>query len=129
MKLMTILIGLTLSTSVWASKAIYEIDMKLNIKGKPETAMGIMLEEGQKGSIVSEDDLEKTFIEVVAEEAEFQGNKGILMKFKVGHLTKDGSRKIISQPKVLAKAGEEAQITLDQEGKPEMSLNVVAKRK
>ena len=54
------------------------------------------------------------------------------MLIKMPWLMEQRSRqtvKIISQPKVLAKAGEEAQITLDQKGKPEMSLNVVAKRK
>ena len=129
MKLLIIITGLLLSTTVWASKGLYEIDMKLDITGKPETSMSIIVEEGQKGSVVSEDDVEKTFFEVVAKEGEIQGNKGILMNFKVGYLKKDGSRKIISTPQILAKAGEEALITVGQDGKPEMNLKVIAKRK
>ena len=52
------------------------------------------------------------------------------MKFKVGHILKDGSRKIISRPTILSQAGEEASITIGEEGKKEeMNLKVIATRK
>lgn len=90
--------------------------------------MSLSIEEGKLGSVEINNEKEKTFFEVVATEEEVQGNKAILMKFKVGYLVKDGSRKIISHPIIHAKAGEEALIIVGQDAKPEMKLKLIVNR-
>mgnify|MGYP001236614433 CR=1 FL=1 len=130
MKVFMTIIAVLVSASVLAApNNTYQIKMSFSIEGKSDSTMSVAVEEGKMGSVVSENEKERTFFEVVATEGEIEGNKGILMKFKVGHLEKDGSRKIISHPIILAKAGEEALISVGQKGKPEMNLKVIATRK
>lgn len=69
-------------------------------------------------------------IEVIASEGEVQGNKGIMMKFVIGVIGKDGERIIVSQPQILARENVKAEIKEGQNGDKEtLSLSVVAKRK
>lgn len=49
------------------------------------------------------------------------------MTFVVGKIAKDGSRTIVSQPRIISLPNEKAQITVGENGKPEvLSLSVVA---
>lgn len=89
---------------------------------------------GKKGHVENNNSLERAFLEVLATEGVTpggaQGNKDILLKFKVGHILKDGSRKIISNPSVLAMAGKEAPITVGDDNQSDrMTLKVIASRK
>lgn len=128
MKFLLTLSILLMSVSAVAASNIYNINVKISTDGQPETASGLTIEEGKTGTIVSETNVEKSYFEVVATEGEFDGNKGILMKFVVGSILKDGSRKVISQPTILAKAGEEASIEIGNNKKEKMTLKVIASR-
>mgnify|MGYP006921650235 CR=1 FL=1 len=130
MKVLTTITALLLSTTVFASNKGYKLDMELSINGKTVSKPKLIVEAGKIGTIIQENDNEKNYFEVIANEGEIQGNKGILMKFKVGHIQKDGSKKIVSHPTILTKAGEEATITVGKEAKKqEMTLKVIATRK
>ena len=89
----------------------------------------IVVQEGKVETLTQESGDNKTFFEIVASEGEIQGNRGILLKFKIGLIKNDGSRTIISQPQILAKSGKEAHITVGQDDKEEMTLKVIATRK
>ena len=104
--------------------------MELSLNGAKASSPRIVVEEGKMGTITQETNGQKSYFEVVATESEIQGNKGILLKFKVGYIKKDGTRTIVSKPTILTKAGEEASISVGNEnGKEELHLKVVANRK
>jgi hypothetical protein len=125
----TIISVLLISISVLASKKSYDLKMELSIDGKQVSIPSVVVEEGVHGTITKELVTQNSYVEVIATEENIQGNKGILMKFEVGHFKKDGSRVIISNPIVLANEGEEASISIEEEdGIDKFSLKVIAKR-
>jgi len=130
MKLLTLILTSLLSTSLLASEKGYKLDMELSMNGKAVSSPKLTIREGETGTITSETAETKSSFEVVATEGEVKGAKGILMKFKVSHLNKDGSKEIISKPTILSKNGEEATVAIGEQGKKaEMVLKVVATRK
>ena len=116
MKALFILATLLLSTSVFASKKAYELNLDLSIDGKTVASPKLVVFAGSMGSVIQDTASGNSFFEVVVNEGEVQGNKGILMKFKVGHILEDGSRKIISRPTILSENGKEASITIGEDG-------------
>ena len=130
MKLFTALFVFLFSTTLMAATNIYELKMNFSIDGKNISSTTIIVEDGKIGTVVQENKKEKNFFEVVATEGEINGNKGILMNFKVGHILKDGSKKILFSPRLLSKNGQEASVTVgDEKTKEEMTLKVTAKRR
>ena len=84
MKVFMTIIAVLVSASVLAApNNTYQIKMSFSIEGKSDSTMSVAVEEGKMGSVVSENEKERTFFEVVATEGEIEGNKGILMKFSV----------------------------------------------
>lgn len=106
----------------------YDIDMELSVNGKKQSSRIIILED-ELGSITSETEGQKSFLEVVASEGELSGSKGILLKMKVGQINKDGSRTLISTPTVLAKDGEETSVIVGEDkNKEKIKIKVRATR-
>lgn len=113
--------------TVFAAQAGYELDMKLSLDGKHVSSPRLIVKEGEAGLIVQKTDTEESFIEVVATEGAIQNNTGILMKFVVGVIAPDGTRTVLSKPRILAM--ENQQITVGNEnGQESISLSVIAKR-
>lgn len=106
----------------------YDIDMELLVNGEKQSSRIIVLED-ELGSITSETEDQKTFFEIVANEEELSGTKGILLKMKVGQINKDGSRTLISTPTVLAKDGEETSVIVGEDkNKEKITIKVRATR-
>lgn len=119
---------LFMGSSAFAATKGYDLKMDLSMNGKKVSSPRMIVQEGVAGTIEQETSTEKTFIEVVATEGTVKNNKGILMKFTVGYIEKDGTRTIVSKPQILAKENETAQITVgDNKGK-DLSLSVIAQR-
>ena len=129
MRFLIFIMGLFISTSLWASTPGYDLKLELSLDGKVVASPRIVVQEGKVGTLTQESGDNKIFFEIVASEGEIQGNRGILLKLKIGLINNDGSRTIISQPQILAKPGEEAHITVGQDDKEEMTLKVIATRK
>lgn len=101
------------SSSALASQHSFDIQMDLAMAGKYISSPKITVKEGERGTVIQEDNGQKRFIEVVANSAEAANNKkAIHMAFVVGNLAKDGSRATVSQAQIVAKPGKEAQITV-----------------
>lgn len=66
----------------------------------------------------------ETFLEIVAEEGKIMNRSGILLSFNVMEVRKDGKRSVLTQPKLLVKENEPAEITID-----DVALKVTATRK
>lgn len=108
----------------------YDLKMDLSLNGKHISSPRVIVKESETATITQKTDTEETFIEVVAAEREIQNHKGILMKFTVGTISKDGQRTIISKPQILANENEKAQITVGKSGgSVNLSLSVLAQRK
>ncbi|WP_374076478.1 hypothetical protein [Bdellovibrio bacteriovorus] len=118
------------STSTFASERGYDLKIEVSKNGKKISSPGILVKDGQNGSITEETQDGTTFIDVVATEGQIQNQKGILMKFVVGFIGKDGKRTITARPEVLAKENSPAQITVGgNNGKESLSMSIVVQRK
>ena len=128
------LLGITLlamTSSAFASSNAYDLKMDLSLNGKHVSSPRVIVNEGEPATITQKTDSEGMFIEVVATEGSVQNHKGIMMKFTIGTIGKNGERIIIAKPQVLARENEPAKITQSEEGsqREQLSLSVVAKRK
>lgn len=130
MKLLGIALLVTTS-SAFASSNAYDLKMDLSINGKHVSSPRVIVKEGEPATIAQKTGAEEQFIEVVATEGSVHSHKGILMKFTVGTIGKNGERIIVSKPQILAKEGESAKITESDTntGKEHISLSVIAQRK
>lgn len=115
--------------SAFASTGGYDLKMDLSLNGKLVSSPRMIVKAGEKAMITQSNNSEESFIEVTAKEGPIQNHKGILMNFVVGTVGKDGKRTVLSEPQILAKENEPAQITVDEANGSKMSLSVVAKRK
>lgn len=130
MKLLVLAFFLTGAVASAAVTNGYSIKMDVSMKGKQISSPRVLVKAGELASIVQDSNGEKIFFDVVATETATGQKSGILMKFAVGTLSKNGERKIISSPEIIAVENEKATITVgDQDGKEDLSLSVVATRK
>jgi hypothetical protein len=122
-----------LNSTAMASTSGYDLKMDLSLDGKHVSSPSVIVKSGEMASIIQKTDKEEAsnFIEVIASEGEIQNHKGILMKFKVGSISKSGERTVLSEPRILAKENELAKITVSNKegGSEQLSLSVVVKRK
>lgn len=116
------------SVSVFASQRAFDLQMDLSLEGQHVSSPRMIVKEGEKGTITQESNGQKTFIEVVAREDKTPtGKQAIHMTFVVGKISKDGTRTLVSRPRISVVPNEKAQITVGEEGKPEvLSLSVIA---
>lgn len=129
MRLSVILAALLFSSSAFAAKKAYKLDMALTVNGDHLSSPKVVVKEGETATVTQQTFDGKNYFDVVAKEGEMMGHKGILMEFRVGQVNKDGSKTIISRPKVLAKEGEEASISVaEDDGKKVLFLKVTANR-
>lgn len=129
MKNLFAIIILFLAGTAWAAPRQYEIDMELMVDGKVVSTPKIITMEGTKASIESAGAEGGTFVEVTPSEKTIKGVDGILMEMKVGFVDDTGFRRVLAQPRILAKDGAKAQIILDDKKKnQEVTLKATAKR-
>lgn len=122
-----ILILLSLfATSVYAAPKTYNLKMDLVLDGKAVGSPRMIVTEGQLATVTQQKDGIQSFIDVIATDANEKDFKGIMMKFTVGYVDKDGKRTIVSKPQVLAKENSPAQIQVGTANKESVSLTVVA---
>ncbi len=122
---------LLISSSALASSKGYDLTMDLSLEGKHIASPRVTLKEGKTATVTQMTETGEKFIEVTVAEGTLQNHKGILMKFTIGTIGKNGERTILAKPQVLAKEGEPAKITQadDKSGVEHLSLSVVAKSK
>ena len=125
------LIAILLGTSALAREKGYDLKIKLAINGKLVSSPRMIVREGEKAIISQKTEREESFIEVIATEGASQGHKGIMMNFKVGRISKNGQRIIISNPQVLVRENKTAtfMVSDDKNEKEKLSLSVRAQRK
>ncbi len=128
MKLILLLSVLCFSLSFQAASNIYDLNLKLSLGGKQVSTKNIQVTEGKVNVINDNTFGNNTYIEVLAKEGEVKTNKGILLRFKIGHINEDKSKTIVSRPIVLAKSGKEASILVSEDGEDSVALKVVATR-
>lgn len=116
------------SSSALASQNSFDIQMDLAMAGKYISSPKITVKEGERGTVIQEDNGQKRFVEVIANSAEAANSKkAIHMAFVVGNIAKDGSRTTVSQAQIIAKPGKKAQITVGKNDDSEsFSLSVIA---
>ena len=114
-----------------ASTNGYNLKMDLSLNGKHVSSPSLMTKAGQKATVTQKTDSGQTFIEVVANEGIKKGNRGVLMKFVVGMISKSGKRTILSRPQILARENQPAEIVVSKgsESKPEVALSVIVQRR
>ncbi|WP_041577106.1 hypothetical protein [Bdellovibrio bacteriovorus] len=128
MKLFPIVLAF-ISSSAFASNKGYDLKMDLSLNGKLISHTQAIVKAGETTTIAQETDTEEGFIEALVSEGSIQNNKGILMKFVVGVVDKNGKRVNKVKLQVLAKENVPAQITFTTNNGDEASLSVVANRR
>jgi hypothetical protein len=122
---------LSFSSFCFANGKTFDLKMDLSMGGKHLASPRILVKEGEKALVSQEKNGEMSFIEVVAvEERSPKGDGGIRLDFVIGKIAADGSRTMVSQPRLLAYPGEKSQITVsnDDSGST-FSLSVIANHK
>lgn len=120
--------GLFSASQVRASNLSYDLKMELTLDGKSSSPR-IIVTEGQKASIEEVTTSKHAFVEVIATSSK-SDSKVVMMDFVVGTVDSAGTRTIVSNPRILAKENERAQITIqNDEGSGNLSLAVVAQRR
>jgi len=124
-----LLVTLSLSAVAKAAPNNYTLDMSLTVDGKLVGEPRIQVEGGKLASIVKTQNDRIIFIDAIATEASSDERGGILMDFTIGKILKDGTRKVLSAPKIIGLAGEEATIEIGDKAEPKiLRLAVVATR-
>lgn len=114
------LILFLISNPLFAAPKSYDLDIKYSLEEGPTSMKRMIVEEKLKTEVLGKEH----FLEVVAEEGEIMDRKGILLSFNVGYIKEDGTRTILSQPKMLLKEDSPFEFTID-----DVTLAVTAKRK
>lgn len=123
------LVVLFVSQASFAATNGYDLKMEMALDKKTIASPRIIVQENLSAMVTQKTDSEENFIEVTASEGSVGGNKGILMKFIIGSIGKNGQKTILSEPQVLAKENEPAKIKIeDGHDGGELSLTVIAKR-
>lgn len=102
--------------------AIQKYDLNLSYTVKEETPVSGRLLLNEKETMVMKGKAHS--LEVVAEEGKVMNRTGILLSFNVLEIREDGKRSVLTQPKLLVKENEEAEITID-----DVALKVKVARK
>jgi type II secretory pathway component GspD/PulD (secretin) len=135
MKLLSLLFLLLFSHSVFAAALpSYELKMDLIFNGQAIPTAKLLIKEGEKATINHQTETSNSFVDVVASKSTMKEHPGILIKFNIGVIGKDGARNILSSPQVITKDNVEARITQNEnsttskdKSKESFSLIVVAK--
>lgn len=129
MKILGMALLMTLGTA-YASTNSYDLKMDLSLNGKHVSSPRIIVKEGEVASITQKTANEEQFIDVIATKSEMRNiSNGILMKFTVGTIDKNGVKHISARPQVITKENVQAKITQgNNEGKEELSLSVIASK-
>jgi hypothetical protein len=116
------------SSSVFAGQKAFDLKMELSLEGKHISSPKVIVKEGETKTIVEESNGQKTYIEVSAKQDKASGGKQtIYMAFVIGKIASDGSKTVISTPRITAAPNETAQISIGEKGAPDLlSLSVIA---
>lgn len=133
MKILGMAFLMTFGTA-FASTNFYDLKMDILINGKHSFSPRILVKEGQVGSFTQKNIStgEESFIDVVASKSMIKDiNNGVLMKFTIGTIDKNGTKHIIGQPQVIAKENQQAKITegTTRNGSEVLSLSVIATKR
>ncbi|MFZ4403033.1 MAG: hypothetical protein ACOYOK_02930 [Pseudobdellovibrionaceae bacterium] len=129
MKMIVIALAFIGSTALASAKG-YDLKIDFSLNGKHISSPRLIVKAGEVASISQTTaNQEGFFIDVTANESAVQSHKGILMKFVVGVIEKNGQRTIKAKPQILAKENEPAQITVGENNKDEVALSVLVHRK
>lgn len=110
-----------------AAPQMYDIALKLKAHGKEIASPSVVVMEGETARITQHDEGGTTDWEVLAQS---QANNQVMLSFKIGVTDKDGTQKILSQPRIMAMENERAEISVgDANGVERLSLQVIAKKK
>lgn len=126
MKVLSFLISMMISTSLFAAIPKYELKMDLIFNGKPIPRATIIVNEGEKASVTQKTETSRNFIDVVVTKSAVAEHPGILMKFNIGIIDAQGKRIIKSSPQIISKDTYESKITQGEKGSEEYSISVVA---
>lgn len=127
-------IGLTsflISLPAFASQKAYEMEVDISVKGKPTSQAKVIVLEGEKATVTQKDGAQKTFFEITAKDTEApDGQPAIHLDFVIGTIEKDGTRSVVSRPRIITLENEKASITMgNEDGSEELALTLVARRK
>lgn len=129
MKLLALLIFVFADTAL-AATDFYDVEMKVSVNGgKSSFSPSMFLVPGEPSSAANQVDGEETFVEVVAKEGQIQNRKGILMNLKIGKVSADGKRTILSNAQVLTEENKVAEVRVGKQGAEDVVVSVVAQRK
>ena len=129
MKPFTFILLLMGSHAFCATKG-YDLKLDLSLDGKHVASPRVLVKDGDVATVNQKSANQETFVEVVATDAFVDNKRGILMKFAVGTIGKNGERTMVYRPEVFARENETTQVSLgDKPGAEGLSLSVVAKHK
>lgn len=105
--------------------------MELSINGKMVSAPIISVIEGEKALITQKGEgAEENYIEVTAKrEISKTGKADIFMDLQVGYINADGSRKVVSSPKLYVAENKRAEIVVGKDDQEAVTLSVIVNEK
>jgi Flp pilus assembly secretin CpaC len=127
-----IILGLysLISTSAFASENGYALKMDLSLNGAHLSPPRMTVIAGKTGTFIQKTGSTETFIDVIATEGAVQDHKGILLKFVVGTIEKNGNRTVLYTPELLATENKTATFTTAGKNRANsLSLSVTPQRK
>lgn len=114
--------------SVQASTHRYDLSVQLSRGGKTIGTPRFLVSEGEITTVTERTGSEHSFIEVVANETATTSGPAISLQFAIGTVDPKGNRNVESQPSLVVKENQSAQIAISQKDLPQTSLTVLAKR-
>ncbi len=130
MKLLSVALLLAAS-SAFGTVNGFKLKMGVSLNGKLVSSPQLIVKAGETATFTQQKaGTEENFIEVIPTEGKIKNQDGIMMKFVIGTINKDGTRKVIATPEVLVKENVPARLTTRQMGslKDELSLSITAAR-
>ncbi len=126
MKTIIFSLGILFSAYALAAPNKYDINFDLALDGKHLVSAKVKATAGKKSTLVQENDSGKNIIDLVATEE----NGAIFMNFTISQIGKNGEKKVLSKPSIVARENERAKIEMGQNNSDaeHMSLSVLAKK-
>lgn len=128
MRILIFVVALVCGTTTLASETQFDLDMKFSVDGKLISSPRVITNEGELAIVEVGTEEGATHFEVLASDNQVDNEGNILLKLKVSRVLKDGTKKLISTPTIITRAGEEASISTV-EGNQKSTLKVIANRR
>lgn len=128
MRSLLFVLGFLLSVNVRAAGSAYELKVDWSVDGKPLQGSVMQVVAGDINTMMQQEAGKKYFLDVTVKEDKAKPGQA-QVNSTVGEFDKQNKRKVLGTPQIVAKLGQESEITTNSTGGPKISVKITIKKK